>query len=86
MYGAFESQIFASPFRFVRTRTHKLVYNRSEIGELYDLVDDPWELRNLIDHPGAQGVKAELLERMREHMVRLEDPMLGFFDRIRPVY
>jgi arylsulfatase A-like enzyme len=86
VYGAFESQIFPSPLRFVRTRRHKLVYNRSEIGELYDLVDDPWELRNLIDHPGAQGIKGELLERMREHMVRLEDPILGAFDRIRQVY
>jgi arylsulfatase A-like enzyme len=86
VYGAFESQIFPSPLRFVRTRTHKLVYNRSDVGELYDLADDPWELRNLIDHPGAQGVKAEMMDRMREHMVRLEDPMLGFFDRIRHVY
>jgi arylsulfatase A-like enzyme len=86
VYGAFESQIFPSPLRFVRTRTHKLVYNRSDVGELYDLMDDPWELRNLIDHPGARGVKAELLDRMREHMVRLEDPMLAFFDRIRHVY
>ena len=71
---------------FVRTRTHKLVYNRSEIGELYDLVDDPHELRNLIDDPAAQGIKDDLLDRMRAHMVRLDDPALRFFDAIRHVY
>jgi arylsulfatase A-like enzyme len=86
VYGAFQEQIFPSPLRFVRTRTHKLVYNRASIGELYDLVDDPWEVRNLIDRPELGEVKAELLERMRDHMLRLQDPMLGPFDRIRRVY
>jgi uncharacterized sulfatase len=70
----------------VRTRTHKLVYNRVEIGELYDLVADPHELRNLIDDPAAQAVKDDLLDRMRDHMVRLGDPALRFFDAIRAVY
>ena len=70
----------------MRTRTHKLVYNRTEIGELYDLVNDPFELHNLIDDPAAQGIKADLLDRMRAHMVRLDDPALRFFDAIRPVY
>jgi arylsulfatase A-like enzyme len=86
IYGAFASQIFPSPFRFVRTRTHKLVYNRVEIGELYDLVNDPFELHNLIDDPGAQAVKADLLDRLRAHMVRLDDPLLRPFDAIRTVY
>jgi arylsulfatase A-like enzyme len=86
VYGAFASQIFPSPFRFVRTRTHKLVYNRSEIGELYDLVNDPHELHNLIDAPAAQEIKDDLLDRMRAHMVRLDDPALRFFDSIRSVY
>jgi hypothetical protein len=49
-------------------------------------VNDPFELCNLIDDPDAQAVKAELLERMRAHMVRLDDPMLRFFDAMRHVY
>ena len=86
VYGAFESQIFPSPLRFVRTRTHKLVFNRSEIGELYDLVSDPHEMHNLIDATESAEVKAALLARMREHMVRLEDPMLRAFDRMQHIY
>jgi hypothetical protein len=72
--------------RFVRTRTHKLVFNRSGIGELYDLIADPWELHNLIDEPSARDVKAGLVARMREHMVQLDDPMLRFFDAMSAVY
>jgi arylsulfatase A-like enzyme len=78
--------IFPTPLRFVRTRTHKLVYNRSDIGELYDLVNDPWEMRNLIDLPETSALQDGLLEQIRDHMVQLEDPMLGPFDRIRSVY
>lgn len=86
VYGAFQEQILPSPLRFLRTRTHKLVYNQSSIGELYDLVDDPWEMRNLINEPGAQTVKQELMERMREQMARLEDPILRHFDGMRYIY
>jgi arylsulfatase A-like enzyme len=86
VYGAFTGHIFPTPLRFVRTRTHKLVYNRSDIGELYDLVNDPWEMRNLIDLPETSALQDGLLEQMRDYMVRLEDPILGPFDRIRSVY
>lgn len=86
VYGAFHSHIFPTPLRFVRTRSHKYVWNRSHIGELYDLVNDPYELRNLIDLPETRALQDALLEQMREYMVRLEDPILGPFDRIRSVY
>lgn len=86
IYSAFASQIFPFEQRMVRTRTYKLVYNVSDIGELYDLANDPWEMRNLIDLPETQFVQNELLELMREHMVRLNDPLLGRFDGIRHVY
>ena len=86
IYTSFTAQIFPYEQRMVRTRTHKLVYNRSDIGELYDLVRDPWEMKNLIDLPETKSVQNELLERMRGHMVRLRDPLLSPFDRIRHVY
>jgi len=86
VYTAFQSQIFPFPQRMIRTRTHKLVYNISDIGELYDMVADPWEMRNLIDMPETKAIQDELMRRMREHMVRLEDPILRRFDRIRHVY
>jgi arylsulfatase A-like enzyme len=86
IYAQFYAQLFPFEQRMLRTRTHKLVYNRSDIGELYDLENDPWEMDNLIDRPQAQAVQETLLGRMRAHMVRLQDPLLGAFDRIRHVY
>jgi arylsulfatase A-like enzyme len=86
IYAQFYAQLFPYEQRMVRTRRHKFVYNRSDIGELYDLVDDPWEKRNLFDLPEARAVQEDLKERMRAHMVRLEDPALGVFDGIRQVY
>jgi arylsulfatase A-like enzyme len=86
IYAQFYAQIFPYEQRIVRSRTHKFVYNRSDIGELYDLVNDPWEMRNLIDLSEAKDVQDELMAMMREHMVRLQDPILRVFDGIRQVY
>jgi arylsulfatase A-like enzyme len=86
VYTAFLSQIFPFEQRMIRTRTHKFVYNRSDFGELYDMVADPWEMRNLIDLPETRVLQEELMTQMREEMVRLDDPILRAFDMIRHVY
>ncbi|MBN1400100.1 MAG: sulfatase-like hydrolase/transferase, partial [Anaerolineae bacterium] len=86
IYAAFLSQIFPFEQRMLRTRTHKFVYNRSDFGELYDMVNDPWEMRNLIDLPETAAIQEELMAEMRAHMVRLDDPILRAFDMIRDVY
>ena len=86
IYAQFYAQLFPYEQRMVRTRTHKFVYNRTDIGEIYDLVNDPWEMHNLIDLPETKSVQNELIDIMREHMVRLKDPALNAFDAIRHVY
>jgi arylsulfatase A-like enzyme len=86
IYAQFYAQLFPYEQRMVRTRTHKFVYNRSDIGELYDLIDDPWEMHNLFDLPESRGVQQALIDSMYEHMVRLDDPARGHFDGIRHVY
>lgn len=86
IYAQFYAQLFPYEQRMVRTRTHKLAYNRSDIGELYDLINDPWEMKNLIDLPETKAVQDELMTLMYDHMVRLGDPILGTFDGIRHVY
>jgi len=86
VYGAFYAHLFPAPLRFVRTKRHKLVFNQVDMGELYDVVDDPWELHNRFNDPAMAEVKAQLMERLREHMETLEDPILPSFDRIRHVY
>jgi arylsulfatase A-like enzyme len=86
VYGIFTRHLFPAPFRFVRTRTHKLVYNIVGKGELYDLLNDPGELNNLFGLPESAAIQEDLMERMREHMVRLDDPLLRQFDGMRYVY
>ena len=55
----------------VRTRTHKLIYFwKKDQWELFDLVNDPYELHNLYGQPGQQArtaaLKAELARLKRE--------------------
>ena len=66
IYACFESQVFSFRQRMVRTREYKLTYNHSHIGELYDLVHDPWEMRDLMDLPQTRAVQGSLLAQMRE--------------------
>ncbi len=55
----------------VRSREWKLVHFLDEpFGQLFDLTDDPGEVRNLWGDPGYQDVKRELLDAMREWLVR----------------
>lgn len=55
------------PTRMVRTETHKLIY-RTPFGphELYDLVNDPDERKNLIDNPEYQNIKHELYQKLSD--------------------
>ncbi len=55
----------------VRTRTHKLIYFwKKDQWELFDLVNDPYELHNLYGEPGQQALtaamKLELAKLKRE--------------------
>jgi arylsulfatase A-like enzyme len=44
--------------------------------ELYDLVNDPAEMKNLIDDPGHEVVKDELADRLGDWMATVNDPIL----------
>mgnify|MGYP002851419122 CR=1 FL=1 len=55
-----ESGTFGTMYR---DRRHKLVvYHGHEIGELFDLEEDPWEFDNLWDDPGSAALKSRLLK------------------------
>lgn len=55
----------------VRSREWKLVHFLDEpFGQLFDLVNDPEEVRNLWDDPVAAAKKQELLEVLREWRIR----------------
>jgi choline-sulfatase len=51
-------------FRCIRTREYKLIHNYNDAFELYDLVNDPQELNNVVDE--MPEVFEELHGRLRE--------------------
>ncbi|MDD9268617.1 sulfatase-like hydrolase/transferase [Paenibacillus sp. GCM10023248] len=46
--------------RIVRTERYKLIYNPTDVDELYDLQEDPYELINMADEPELQEIKRSL--------------------------
>lgn len=69
----FHGHHFPYPQRGVRTRTHKLVVNPADVNELYDLVNDPHEMKNRIDDPDYADVRRRLMQQLYDHLVETED-------------
>jgi arylsulfatase A-like enzyme len=70
----------ALQLRTVRTRTSKLTLELgSGAGEMYDLADDPKEMRNLFDDGGYRAMRKELTDMIRSRpddaMVPLPEPV-----------
>lgn len=49
------------------------IYRGSERGELLDLIDDPDEMTNRFDDPGAAALRSELFERLAVEQMVLSD-------------
>ena len=65
-----------APFlTMVATGRYKLVADHGHGGELYDLAEDPGEVRNLWGRPEHLALKAELLERLAARMAWTADPL-----------
>lgn len=60
--------------KMVRTREWKYVYDpMGDLDELYDLVNDPWELTNVASDPGNAGVIADMQLRLADWSIDTED-------------
>ena len=57
----------------VRSLRHKLIRRTAGRHELYDLENDPRELRNLIDEPGMREIRSELETAMLDWFMRTSD-------------
>jgi arylsulfatase A-like enzyme len=67
--------------RAVRTKEHKLiVYPEAAMVQLFDIVNDPWETRNLASDPKYASIKGDLMERLRQIRMELGDPLLRAHD------
>ena len=64
-----------------RTTTHKYVRRLYEQDELYDLVNDPAELVNVIDDPDYADVRAELKDRLLSFFLETGDVVPRHIDR-----
>lgn len=63
--------------RMVRFENCKYIYNPTDRDEFYDLADDPWEMRNIIDEVPRQRVQP-LRDALREHIHATGDPVRGW--------
>ena len=60
--------------KMVRTKDWKYVHDpMGDKDELYDLVNDPWELRNVVDDAKHRDVLADLRSRLTDWSIRTED-------------
>ncbi|CAA9254632.1 MAG: Choline-sulfatase [uncultured Chloroflexi bacterium] len=71
--------IFYFVMRQVCDGRFKLTWNAADVDELYDLQDDPHEMRNLAEppQPAHQAEYLRLCDRLWDWMLRLEDPYAG---------
>jgi arylsulfatase len=66
---------FASHANMIRDARYKLVvYHGHEVGELYDLEEDPNEFVNLWDDPGHLGIKLDLMKQIFDEVMLATDP------------
>lgn len=86
IYCVFHRHFTLAEQRMVRTRTHQFTFNSGDQGELYDLVQDPYQLKNVYGQPEYKAVQQDLMARMGHYMAELNDPLYGWFKRMGPVY
>ncbi|RMD73281.1 MAG: DUF4976 domain-containing protein, partial [Lentisphaerae bacterium] len=72
------------PIRCVFDGRWKLVINLLTSDELYDLQEDPQEMRNRIDDPQCAAIRDRLHDRLLDWMNQTRDPFRGYYWEIRP--
>lgn len=81
-YASYNGHSFV--MRSIRTPEYKYVFVPQAVDELYDLRNDPGELRNLASDPAYRPVVATLRERLFEWMATVGDPLLDGWHRLPP--
>lgn len=84
VYCVFDRHFTVANQRMVRTRTHQFTFNSADREELYDLEEDPYQLNNVAEDSEYATIRQDLIDRMREYMHSLDDPVARWFDRLHP--
>jgi arylsulfatase A-like enzyme len=62
--------------RMVRTDQYKLiVYPKARVIRLFDVKNDPLEMNDLAGQPEFASLKAEMVEKLKQQMVLMDDPL-----------
>lgn len=72
------------PMRAVVTDDYKLVINLMDTDELYDVKNDPYNLKNRIDDPAHAAIRDRLHDEIIRHMNDTRDPFRGYQWQVRP--
>lgn len=67
--------------RSIKSGHWKYVWNLTDVDELYDLQNDPWETVNLAGRADAQSALAGLRVELARELERLGDPLINLFVR-----
>ena len=86
VYCIFNRHFTQANQRMVRTKSHQLTFNSCDMGELYDLENDPYQLRNVHGEAAYKDIQRSLMDRMEVHMQSLDDPVKGWFNTMKAVY
>lgn len=68
--------------RMWRRDDYKIVFNATDVGELYDIKNDKGEINNLFYNPEYADIKKEMLEELYDEMVKIKDPLANWLYRI----
>lgn len=72
------------PIRSIFDGRYKLNINLFSSDELYDMQNDPYELKNLIADESMKTIRNDLHDRLLEHMNETVDPFRGYPWSCRP--
>ena len=80
--GQLAGHFVAFEQRMWRREDYKLIFNATDVGELYDLKNDPQELHNLFYDEKYAAIKREMLDELYAEMVKIKDPLENWLYRI----
>lgn len=72
------------PIRCITDGRYKLAVNLFETDELYDMHEDPYEMRNRIDDPAFANIRDDLHDRLLDEMDRIRDTFRSYRWAHRP--